>query len=294
MNALDDFTDQQVQTRVFLQLLKPKAKHEIFHFRSFDDKKERNRSDLKGNLSATLGNIEAKLRRRNSQGAGVFVVINEGGQTTDKISKARAVFADTDGAPLEPLVAALTPHMVVCSSPSKWHVYWLVDDDFQLEQFKPIQKAISEKYGTDPKVCDLPRVMRLPGFTHNKGKPFLVRLDEEYLNPTLPRYSTEQIIRGLGLREHLSGSKRSKIRNAGPRAEELQHEPSYSFFDVECMLKHIDPWCGREKWRNVLFALADEYGEDALGLAIRWSRGDLWNLRSIEELGLKPNIQGVK
>jgi hypothetical protein len=34
------------------------------------------------------------------------------------------------------------------------------------------QKAIARKFDSDPKVCDLPRVMRLPGFNHCKGKSY--------------------------------------------------------------------------------------------------------------------------
>ena len=45
---------------------------------------------------------------------------------------------------------------------------------------------------------------------------------------------------------------------------------------LEPMLHFVDPWCDREKWIKVLFALAEEYGEEARDLAVRWSRGDLW------------------
>ena len=42
-----------------------------------------------------------------------------------------------------------------------------------LDEFKERQVLLAEMFDGDPKVCDLPRVMRLPGFLHQKGEPFL-------------------------------------------------------------------------------------------------------------------------
>lgn len=89
------------------------------------------------------------------------------------------MFADTDGAPIEPLLdASLKPHVVVESSPEKYHVYWFVSD-LSLDEFTEIQKAIAKRFGTDPKVSDLSRVLRVPGFYHLKKKPFLVCVHTE-------------------------------------------------------------------------------------------------------------------
>jgi hypothetical protein len=69
----------------------------------------------------------------------------------------------------------LPPSIVVESSPGKRHFYWRIDN-CPLEAFAGAQKALAAALGTDPAVCDLPRVMRLPGFWHRKGKPFMTRL----------------------------------------------------------------------------------------------------------------------
>ena len=63
------------------------------------------------------------------------------------------------------------------SSENKWHVYWCIDDA-PLSAFGGTQKKLSELFGSDPAVCDLPRVMRLPGFPHQKdgSKGELVQL----------------------------------------------------------------------------------------------------------------------
>jgi RepB DNA-primase from phage plasmid len=56
-------------------------------------------------------------------------------------------------------------------------VYWLVKDA-PLDQFKETQTRLAKLVGGDPNVCDLSRVMRLPGFLHQKqpDKPFPVRV----------------------------------------------------------------------------------------------------------------------
>lgn len=69
----------------------------------------------------------------------------------------------------------LVPSIVIESSPGKHHAYWIIEDILPLNEFKPCQKALANLLGSDPKICDLPRVMRVPGFLHQKGQPFIVR-----------------------------------------------------------------------------------------------------------------------
>lgn len=184
---------EQHPAESFLHLLDPST--EQFCFRTFDDT-GRKRDFLAQNVDGAFADCQNKLKNLNSSHAGVFVVVNRGGQTKAEINKIRAVFADTDGALLEPLLT-LKPHIVIETSPSKWHVYWLVDDLFGLDRFTPVQEAIAAKYGTDKSVKDLPRVMRLPGFDHCKNDPVEVELIQ--FNEEIPRYSYEDIMNGLGL-----------------------------------------------------------------------------------------------
>jgi len=179
----------------FVKTVTGKATAEPY-FRTFDDNAKRNAKQLARNLHGSLKLIAGELNTLNQQGAGAFMAINAGGQKKDEITHVRAVFADTDGAPLEPLLC-LEPHMVVQSSPGNWHVYWLVDEDFPLDKFKAVQIAIATKFGTDPAVNDLSRVMRVPGFYHCKGEPFLVKIVKRAKG--LSSYSLQQIVDGLGL-----------------------------------------------------------------------------------------------
>ena len=109
-------------------------------------------------------------------------VVHDGAKTcrtNANVTRVRALFADADGTPIEPILEKVPPpHILVESSPNKWHLYWLTNDT-PFDEFKSRQQAIAQKYGTDPSVNDLARVLRLPGFYHQKGEPFLTRLVEQ-------------------------------------------------------------------------------------------------------------------
>jgi hypothetical protein len=164
------------QAATFLRLLDPDA--EAWTFQVFDDS-ELKRGHLAKVCHGSLEEEAARLTALNKAGAGVFVVINEAdgmGRKAENIIRVRAVFADLDGAPLEPVLSCrLAPHIIVESSPGRFHCYWRATG-LPLDQFAPTQKAIAAKFNGDPSVHDLPRVMRLPGFWHLKGAPSMSRI----------------------------------------------------------------------------------------------------------------------
>jgi hypothetical protein len=119
------------------------------------------------------------LRGLNAKGAGVFVMVNRGddaGRRASNVTDVRAVFVDLDGAPLAPVLAAPIRPAIVCeSSPDRFHAYWPVTG-LPLTDFKHAQQALALRFNADPKVSDLARVMRLPGYIHAKRQPFTSRL----------------------------------------------------------------------------------------------------------------------
>jgi putative DNA primase/helicase len=131
-------------------------------------------------LHGSLHQHSAELSRLNKLGAGVFFTVNETngtGRTAQDIVRVRAVFVDLDGAPLEPVLQyQRKPHIIVETSEKRWHAYWRVNG-LELEDFTNAQIALIERFGGD-NIKDLPRIMRLPGFLHNKGTPRPVRLLE--------------------------------------------------------------------------------------------------------------------
>lgn len=172
------------QTRRFLAVL---ACNTRVTFQTFSDRdelkvKRPGKKDYDPNAKIMHGTLEtpedaALLTRLNAKGAGVYAMINAGdgeGRTAKNVVKARALFIDTDGAPY-PADLPLKTHLVVQSSPGRYHLYWLVDG-VTLDSFSALQEALAEHYGTDQGVKDLPRVMRLPGFYHRKAEPVRVEL----------------------------------------------------------------------------------------------------------------------
>lgn len=153
----------------------------FFTWQTFDDA-ALGRSNLIKIIHAPLDGIREQLVDLNNRGAGVYICINETdgkGRKIENVTRIRAVFADLDGAPLEGVQQCpLEPHLIVESSPGKFHAYWLVDG-LPREQFKPIQKVIAARFESDPAVNDLPRILRVPGFIHRKGDPFQVRIIHE-------------------------------------------------------------------------------------------------------------------
>ena len=169
------------QARQFLAALDPEAAS--FCFQTFDDSPEK-RPHLARTLHGNLDTLADTLRRLNNAGAGVFVTINavlDGApRKTANVVRVRALFADADDpahmGQVEAEIArrAVPPAMVVEGGPGKRHAYWKVTD-CPLADFGAIQRAIAAALGTDPSVTDLPRVLRLPGFIHRKGAPFMTR-----------------------------------------------------------------------------------------------------------------------
>ena len=158
----------------------------VFTFQTFDDNAQRKDQRLNAVRHGTFDEHVESLVSLNRNGAGVFVMVNRGdgkphpGKNTcrcnENVIAVRALFADADGVPVEPILKkAPPPHILVESSQGKWHLYWLTNDT-SLDEFSARQSAIATALGTDPAVKDRARVMRLPGFYHQKGEPFMTRL----------------------------------------------------------------------------------------------------------------------
>ena len=162
------------KTKEFLRVLAPSTK--TFTFQTYADSDAKNVPAKV--LHGTLAEHAADLQRLNKKGACIAVTINatEGsGRKTQDVIGIRAVFVDLDDADLEPVKKfKLKPHLIVKTSKGRYHAYWRVDD-LSLDQFEGVQRAIAECFGGDD-VHDLPRSMRLPGFLHQKGEPYRVRL----------------------------------------------------------------------------------------------------------------------
>jgi len=193
-------TNQQLDLNIasrFLQALDPRG---LFTFQTFDDrdkKEEEKDKTLIRVLNGTFAEHCKTLIELNRAGAGIFVTINRTdlrGRKEGNITGIRSLFLDLDGNPL-PGEWPLDPRLINETSPGHWHVFWLVGEGFPLDRFEPVQKTIAQRFGGDPAVCDLPRVMRLPGFLHQKHTPFLVRILQDWSLEA--RYTPEEILKAF-------------------------------------------------------------------------------------------------
>jgi len=120
--------------------------------------------------------------QKQAQGCGVYVTINETDgsdrRRRSNIKRYRVAAVDMDGTPL-PETWPIQPDMIVETSPGKFHVYWLLVPGEDLNAWSDLQKQLAAYYGGDPVIIDSPRVLRLPGTLHLKGKPFLIRIVDE-------------------------------------------------------------------------------------------------------------------
>ena len=156
-----------------------------WHFQMFDDAKSGNKALAKQMFDIHDGLMNKMLVALNEAGAGVFVAVNEHeqnkGRTKKTTSKIRAIFADFDDPDtaadqVNEISSVLEPTMVVESSPNKFHVYYVLSGNLPVSEFTHWQKHLVKLYGSDPKCTDSSRVMRVPGFMHNKKDPYLVKL----------------------------------------------------------------------------------------------------------------------
>ena len=125
--------------------------------------------------TASLPQLWRWIEAAQADGAGVFLTVNRtdpGYRTAASVREVRALFVDCDG--VEPSEWHLPPSIVVQSVHGK-HAYWLTAD-CPLASFTESQKRLAAHYGSDPKVADLPRVMRLCGTWHQKGERKMVAL----------------------------------------------------------------------------------------------------------------------
>ncbi len=192
------------------------------------------------------------LEKKQADGCGIFIMVNEGdgkGRKAENVVAVRALFIDLDGAPMEPVVRLLKPHIIVESSPGRYHLYWLVFD-CPLERFTALQRTIAVKFNGDKSCVDLCRVLRVPGFWHLKAEPFMTRLLEVNDHP---KYSTEEIITGLELE---TGSLTALQQKCSASEMQLQQTSSIAVADthqsssIEIVMPETGEAIDLKKWAS--------------------------------------------
>ena len=161
------------EAREFLQLITGEDDPPVT-FQVFDDKAKR--FDIAewrhGRLSDPT--IRAWLIAKAAEGCGIFFTLNEcdgHGRKRENVTAARVLGVDFDGAPL-PQEQPIPFDIINESSEGRYHGYYLIQRTTDLVKWSETQAQLAAYYGGDAKVFDPPRVFRLPGFYHQKGKPY--------------------------------------------------------------------------------------------------------------------------
>jgi hypothetical protein len=162
------------EAQQFLDFLERGGK---FWFQVAEEPKPKDRKAIAKVLHGTLADVGDQLVKLNQNGYAVWVQINAGtGRKNEDVDRIRAYFVDQDNGHTELLLESAVPaDAIVESSPGKFHGYWRTHDA-PLDQFSGRMRALAEKFEGDYSICNLGRVMRLPGFFHLKGEPCMSRI----------------------------------------------------------------------------------------------------------------------
>lgn len=180
---------------------------------------DRNAGEMGINLRGSLTAVASQLQAYNQQGYGIFMTVNAmnptGPRTLENVAYTRAHVVDLDDiisaqdSYNRAVQSGMPPHFAVQSSQGKFHLYWLVEPYKDNDFYSLHQRKLVQLYNSDPNVIDATRILRVPGFYHNKSTPQLVTCWGIHNGP---RYTTQQIADNLATINIVSvSSKRSEL-----------------------------------------------------------------------------------
>lgn len=125
---------------------------------------------LSHKLYGTLEQVYPRLVEYNQQGFGIYAVLNPGGDKDAQITHARVAFVDCDHMAGYPNWDALPirPHMICGRGPDSYHLFWMIQDEPDLEAWSRLQYKLALWFNSDRSVHNPSRVMRVPGFINTK------------------------------------------------------------------------------------------------------------------------------
>ena len=111
----------------------------------------------------------AAASRWQQEGRGVYLVVNDGGDTDAQITACRAFFLEWDDRPVPWQLSAWQryglgePSIAITTGGKSAHLYWVLSEPITPAQWIPVQAALIEITGADSTNRNPSRVMRLPG-----------------------------------------------------------------------------------------------------------------------------------
>ena len=267
----------------FLKLLDPKAT--AWTFQTFDDNADRKDGNLAAVFNGSLSECYADLAAKSAAGAGVFVTVNQtdlAGRKLGNITGVRALWREKDRQGLSDL--PLAPHIINASSPGKFHEYILVKDA-PLDEFEAVQMRLVDDWGSDPNAKDRSRVLRLPGFPHQKVSKKKGLTGEQFMVNTVQSSGADPISWNEVVKifppviiDPVKKKTRRK-RSAGLQATAKNGDGIIlKVAEVWSALQHIEADCEYDEWLRVGMVLHDESDGGADGLKV-W---DFWSKRGAD------------
>jgi hypothetical protein len=240
-------------------------------------------------LQGSIDDVWSRLEDLQGEGHGLFVMVNAGdglGRRAENVTALRALFSDQDD-PLAgvPDFRACPPSMVVLSGQGD-HAYWLLRPGERIEDFSPAQRGLAKKLGSDPKVSDVARVMRLPGSWHMKsGAPRLVELI--HYDPSA-RYSIADVLSGLGAEPVLPTARR--LVAPAPPTDGRRILGSDARFRAERYLAQIHAVSGSGGDHATYKAAAAVLNNFGLPASTAWEVLRDWNERNAQPPWSEPEL----
>ncbi len=149
------------------------ASHDSIYFRCFKEKEDGQSIGKK--ISYFLDVINYKeLLRLESQGFGIYVVVNGGGDTDAEVTEGKAIFYEHDDLPKEEQLVLWQklglpePTVQVDTGNKSIHSYWVLEKPIEVKMWKELQADLLEYSDGDRSIKNPSRVMRLPGFKHQE------------------------------------------------------------------------------------------------------------------------------
>ena len=220
------------------------------------------------------------VQKRNQQGCGVFVCIQEmddsGKRETKNFVRVRTCVNDLDrGEPPTPYPDKRQPSFSVQSSKHGRHDYYLVDE-CSLPAFLEIQRGFARDWNGDKQIADPTRVMRLAGTFHRKTTtPFLVTVSAPdgdiivYTEATLAEAFAASTVKAGATVQPQTGL---SLANVNKAIETLRPKARYTLDQVRDALTYLrEEADDRATWIKYGLALKRDFGDAAKSVWIEWA-----------------------
>ena len=190
---MSDLKLDKLQWRTFLKIL-GKDKNTV-RLRSFYPKGH----PLKNTDRGKKSNADIDwITQCQIEGRGVYVVVNDGGDTDSEITACRALFVEWDDRPKSEQVdlwrtlGLKEPTLQIDTGGKSIHNYWVLKKTIDPKTWRPIQERLLDYADADRALKNPSRVMRLPG-TFHMGDDGTKREMTKIINSCDQKYTVKDI-----------------------------------------------------------------------------------------------------